>query len=643
MDLRLRGPVQQTQGRGRGAAAEAGEEFQRLLRGGGQTVELAKHEFDHVVGEFLGADAADVPGPGAGVRIEREQALVGQHGDELDREEGIAAGFFAYQFCQAPRVFSLAVQSIGDEPFDVVQPERCEHDVAHRHYAGAAHRVQRARQRMQGVDLAIPERADQQQGVQVRIVDQIGQQVERGSIQPLQIIQEQHERMLRPREHAQKAPKHGLKTVLRFLRRQLLHRRLLADEEFQLGNEFDEERPIRAQRALQCLPPPAHLRFALAEDLAHQSSECLGQRGIRDVALVLIELAGGKETALRDERLVQFAHHRRLADAGIAGNHHQLGRAAGDDPVKGGDQERDFGLAPIEFFRNQQLGGGVMRAEREGVDVSLRCPLRQAAAQIGFQAGSSLVALLGRFGKQLHDEGRDLFGNAGRPLGGRYRLSSEVAMEQFHRVRGGKRQHAGQHFIERHAQRVKVAAGIDRAVHAAGLLGRHVGERASDFLGRRESLALARLVGGNAEARQMDRAGAHLDQHVGRLDVLVNDAARVQSRQRGRQRAGDAQEQGDLHGLPKKAVERLAAGVGKHEHQAPAPATERQRANRPLRIELVAQRILAREPLKAGRPGMLLRRCLRQLRGSIRLPHPVQDELRVAPHDLELPAWRCHG
>ena len=59
----------------------------------------------------------------------------------------------------------------------------------------------------------------------------------------------------------------------------------------------------------------------------------------------------------------------------------------------------------------------------------------------------------------------------------------------------------GEHLVERDAERVEIAAGIDRAVHAPGLFGRHVGERAGDDLGRLGRLALARQARGDAEAR----------------------------------------------------------------------------------------------------------------------------------------------
>ncbi len=98
-------------------------------------------------------------------------------------------------------------------------------------------------------------------------------------------------------------------------------------------------------------------------------------------------------------------------------------------------------------------------------------------------------------------------GTSVTPLGGRHRLSGDVAVHPLHRIGGREGQRAGQHLVERDAERIEVAAGIDRAVHAPGLLGRHVGERAGDDLGRLGRLPLARQARGDAEAGEPDLSG----------------------------------------------------------------------------------------------------------------------------------------
>ena len=66
-----------------------------------------------------------------------------------------------------------------------------------------------------------------------------------------------------------------------------------------------------------------------------------------------------------------------------------------------------------------------------------------------------------------------------------------MAVDPFHRIGGRKRQNPRKHFIQGDAERIEIAAGVDRAVHAAGLLGRDVGEGTGNAFRRRGRLTLA--------------------------------------------------------------------------------------------------------------------------------------------------------
>src|SRR6202049_51563 len=147
--------------------------------------------------------------------------------------------------------------------------------------------------------------------------------------------------MLLAREHPEEAPEHHLEAVLRVLRRQVRDRWLLSDHELQPGNEVDDELSIWAQRLAQSIPPPAKLGLALGKERADKALESLAQRGVRDVALVLVELAGREQAARRYERPVQLVHPRGLADPGISGHEHELRRAVRHDPVEGREESID--------------------------------------------------------------------------------------------------------------------------------------------------------------------------------------------------------------------------------------------------------------------------------------------------------------
>ena len=71
-----------------------------------------------------------------------------------------------------------------------------------------------------------------------------------------------------------------------------------------------------------------------------------------------------------------------------------------------------------------------------------------------------------------------------QPLAGRHRLPGDVAMHPHPSARKREGKHAGEHFVQRDAERIEVAAGVHEPIHAAGLFGRHVCQCARDGLGR---------------------------------------------------------------------------------------------------------------------------------------------------------------
>src|SRR5216683_1465148 len=165
------------------------------------------------------------------------------------------------------------MQSIGDERADVLEPQRCQHNFADSH-SSLADLLQSPQKWVRRTHLVVPVGTDEQQVPDLRIRDQTLNEVEGCSIQPLQIIKKESERVLRLGEHTEEAPEHQLEPMLRISRREFCDRRLFADD-----------------------------------DLTDQSLEGLCQGRIRDVALVLLELACGEKSAGRDKHLVQLVYH----------------------------------------------------------------------------------------------------------------------------------------------------------------------------------------------------------------------------------------------------------------------------------------------------------------------------------------------
>src|SRR5215470_14493473 len=102
------------------------------------------------------------------------------------------------------------------------------------------------------------------------------------------------------------------------------------------------------------IAPLAQLLFALTQECAGKALKGLRERGIRNIALVLIELARCKEATRRNQWFVQLIDDRGFADSGIAGNQHQLRPAAGYDTIKRSEQDLDLARSPVQFFRDYQ-------------------------------------------------------------------------------------------------------------------------------------------------------------------------------------------------------------------------------------------------------------------------------------------------
>src|SRR5215831_6840112 len=128
--------------------------------------------------------------------------------------------------------------------------------------------------------------------------------------------------MLRSCEYADKSSEHQLEAALRVLWRKIGNGRRVPDDELQFRNKVDNEQCVWAECFLNGIAPDAQLCFALTQKRTDKTLKRLCQSGIRNVALVLVKLAGGKKAARRNERLMELIDNGALADTGIAGNEH---------------------------------------------------------------------------------------------------------------------------------------------------------------------------------------------------------------------------------------------------------------------------------------------------------------------------------
>jgi hypothetical protein len=159
-----------------------------------------------------------------------------------------------------------------------------------------------------------------------------------------------------------------------------------------------------------------------------------------------------------------------------------------------------------------------------------------------------------------------------------------------------------------------------------------------------------------AEAGEPCLAGVGIYHEIGGLDVLVDEAARMQGAERLRDADSEPEEMGEDHGRANHhRIEKVAPRIAKQKGLGAAIAREVQRLHGPCRLQFIAQRVPEVDPVDA-RLGRMFGGGRQQQNGfgeSGRLP-PEEDELAVIPElhkritgevNPRMPGWMmiCHG
>ena len=148
------------------------------------------------------------------------------------------------QLRQRSGALRFAVKRIRNQPSQVFTGQGRKDDLLHDR-SSLADRFELAHQRMGGINFVVSVGADQHQVLHIRLGQQILEQIERCRVEPLQIIEEQGQRMFRPCEYADKSPEHQLEAALRVLWRKIRDWWLFSDDELQFGNQIHNELSVR--------------------------------------------------------------------------------------------------------------------------------------------------------------------------------------------------------------------------------------------------------------------------------------------------------------------------------------------------------------------------------------------------------------
>jgi hypothetical protein len=122
-----------------------------------------------------------------------------------------------------------------------------------------------------------------------------------------------------------------------------------------------------------------------------------------------------------------------------------------------------------------------------------------------------------------------------------------MAVYPFHRIGGREGKTPGKHFVKCHAERVEIAARIDRAIHSPCLFRRHVGQRTGDDLGWIRRLPFSRKPRRYSEASELHLTTGDVHKNIGRLDILMDEAVLVHLTKGRGNTDCDAQETSHLH------------------------------------------------------------------------------------------------
>jgi hypothetical protein len=360
----------------------------------------------------------------------------------------------------------------------------------------------------------------------------------------LKVVEEDHQRTTRTRQHANQPAKHEIETVLRLDGVQPRSQRYRANQTFEARNDVENDLCVGTHFPDERAPQSLNALGGFAQDLADQVPERLPNRPVGRRAVELIKFARDEMTSPSRHRSHDLPDQRRLPDAGGAGDQHQQ-RAPGSDGVNGLGQRGDFGLSPVEALGNAQAVGHVAGSEGKTVATACRLTRLPKDRQIMRQTRGALVSVLRVLGEELHHQSGQGFRNGRVQLGWRAGQNRQVPVHELCRILKVERRPLRQHFVQRCAESIKVGASVDASVHPASLFRRNIPQRAFNILRSAAGSVLVHVRGGNPEIGKLRGERARINQNVGRFDVFVDDVARMKSSERFRDLPGDAESRGE--------------------------------------------------------------------------------------------------
>ncbi|MNM51396.1 hypothetical protein D3C81_624540 [compost metagenome] len=311
---------------------------------------------------------------------------------------------------------------------------------------------------------------DQQQAAR-RLGEQRCEQVPRGVVGPLQVIDKQRQGMAGTAEHLEELdnrPQFLLQCWARGVFREVGGG---PDDQFQVGRQLAE------QAAASLYPPqdfPAQgvqVRAALGQQLGRERAEYFNPGGIGHGLLGAVAFARGPVTLC--SVLQRGTDQAGLAHAGGASDGQHLWRAV---PAQGLEQLGDhvlLGDPPVEALMAWHRRVGAARYER--LDDLVCSPLPLAVGKVRGQRPCALVTGIGFLGERLGQDLAERLGHLGIDFAGSTRLYAGMQLAPMQFVAPDQRQFAQQKLVKDRTQCIDIAAPVAAGGMRADLLRGQVG------------------------------------------------------------------------------------------------------------------------------------------------------------------------
>jgi hypothetical protein len=302
---------------------------------------------------------------------------------------------------------------------------------------------------------------------------------ERRVVGPLQVVQEQHQRLALGGQGRQERLRQLAEACLLFVGRHLGDTLHLGQERAQLRNALRQQRAVGTDGLADAHPVLGQLLLGLRQQRPHAGAQRLEDGQQRHAALLPLELAERHVGTQRREARRQLAHEGRLADARGPTHEHEL-RRAGHQALEGRGQHQQLHVAAHQTLLERQGAADVARPQHDAVErVARRVQGTRDLLEVERHALGALVAVARVLGQQPVQQRVHRRGDTPRDGAGQRRLAGQVRMQQRERVVVLEGQAPHQELEQRGPQGVQVGPVIQVAVRSPGLLRRDVRQRAA--------------------------------------------------------------------------------------------------------------------------------------------------------------------